>query len=114
MKKALLMSLSVLALGASVGQAAEMTEFHAASIDLNGFRGVVFYTDEVDGYHLLTTIAEGERGMPVRFEATLIDGQKAVISVPGKVGEKDRRVEISRMGSTLMLTEPPLTTVSMW
>jgi hypothetical protein len=52
--------------------------------------------------------------MPVRFEGTLADAQKMTISVPGKPGEKDRRIEISRTGGKVMLVDPELTQVTFW
>src|SRR5262249_5155878 len=78
-------SLAQLLLTLSPAHAGEMTELQAASINLAGFEGVVYYTNAADGYHLVATIAEGEAGMPVRFEATLADAQKVTISVPGKL-----------------------------
>jgi hypothetical protein len=94
--------------------AGEMAEFQAEGINLQGFIGVVYYTNAADGYHVVATIADGERGMPVRFESTLADAQKMIISIPGKVGEKDRIIEISRTGDKLTLSEPELTQETFW
>jgi hypothetical protein len=102
-------AVAALLLTLSPAHAGEMVEFQAEGINLQGFTGVVFYTNGADGYHLIATIAEGERGMPVRFEATLTDSQKVTISVPGNPGEKSRMLEISRSGDKLMLIEPQLT-----
>jgi hypothetical protein len=108
------LAFAALLLSLSPVHASEMAEFQAESINLQGFIGVVYYTNAGDGYHVVATIAEGERGMPVRFEGTLADAQKMTISVPGKPGEKDRIIEISRTGGKLMLFEPELTQVTFW
>ena len=83
--------------------AGEVGEIQATSIDLGGFRGVVYYTSETSGYHVIATIAEGENGLPVRFEATLLDGQKVTVSVPGKLGEHGHSIEMMRSNSKLIV-----------
>jgi hypothetical protein len=86
--------------------AGELAEIQAASIDLSGFRGVVYYTNETDGYRVVTTMSNGDTGLPVRFEATLLDGQKMTISVPGKLGEPTRALEVRRLQGKLVLAPP--------
>ncbi|MER8441075.1 hypothetical protein NKH36_08735 [Mesorhizobium sp. M1312] len=63
------------------------------------------YTDENDGYRVIATIADGEAGLPVRFSATLAEGQSTTISVPGKLGEPEQSLELSRSGDKLTVTE---------
>src|SRR5262245_22786927 len=91
----------------SPAYASELTEIQAASIDVSGFRGVVYYTSESDGYRVVTTISEGENGLPLRFEASLLDGQKVIISVPGKLGEAAHALEVRRVHSTVTVAPPP-------
>jgi hypothetical protein len=86
--------------------AAEVGEVQAESIDLGGFRGVVFYTAENEGYRVVVTIAQGETGLPVRFEAMLTETQKMTITVPGKLGEKSHVLEMSRAGDKLLVAHP--------
>ena len=62
------MLLAALCAVTSPAYAREIGEIQATSIDLGGFRGVVYYTSEGGGYRVVTTIAEGENGLPVRFE----------------------------------------------
>ena len=93
-------------LAATPGQAGELIAMEAGSLDLGGFHGVVYYTSERDGYRVVATIAEGETGLPVRFEATLTERQKVTISVPGKLGEKTHVLELTRAGGKLVLVEP--------
>jgi hypothetical protein len=84
----------------------EVGDLQAESIDLGGFRGVVYYTSENGGYHVVATIAEGETGLPVRFEATLTETQKITISVPGKLGEMSRVLEMSGAHGKLVVANP--------
>ena len=108
------LALAAMFLTVSPACAGEMAELQAEGINLQAFQGVVYYTTAADGYHVVATIAEGERGMPVRFEVTLGDAQRMTISVPGKPGEKSRMIEISRTGGKLMLFEPQLTPETFW
>ncbi|PAP93911.1 hypothetical protein CIT31_20450 [Mesorhizobium wenxiniae] len=92
-------------LAASPLHAGELSAMAGESIDLGDFRGVLHYTAENDGYRVIATIADGEAGLPVRFSATLAEGQSATISVPRKLGEPDQSLKISRSGDTLTVTE---------
>ncbi|MGH6925860.1 MAG: hypothetical protein ACRED5_19210 [Propylenella sp.] len=96
--------LAALALPAHAG---ELRPLGAESIELGGFRGVVYYTSEDDGYRVVATMAEGDTGPPVRFVATLAENQSLTISIPGKVGEPGQEVEISRVGEKLLLRRKP-------
>jgi hypothetical protein len=87
--------------------AGEIGEIQATSIDLYGFRGIVYFTSQSDGYRVVATISEGENGLPVRFETTLLDGQNMTISVPGKLGEPIHAVEMTRLHSKLTVLQPP-------
>jgi len=85
-------------------QAAELSPMAGESIEIGGLHGVFYYTDENDGYRVIATIADGEARVPVRFAATLAEGQSATISVPGKFGEPGQSVEMSRSGDKLIVT----------
>jgi hypothetical protein len=61
----------------------------------------------IDGYRVVATIADGETGLPVRFQATLKGSQKLSISVPGNVGEQSHLVVISRAGAGLVIEQRP-------
>ncbi len=98
--------LAALCFATTPAYAGDLVEIEAASIDLSGFRGVVYYSSESDGYRVVTTISNGEAELPVRFEATLLDGQKVTISVPGKVGEPPHAVEVRRLQSKVVLAPP--------
>jgi hypothetical protein len=100
-------SLAALCLLVTPAFAGEIGNLQAGSIEIGDFRGVVYYTSDHDGYRLVATIAQGETGLPVRFEATLMNDQKVMISVPSKPGEKSHVVEISRVGDKVVFGEPP-------
>jgi hypothetical protein len=92
-------------LAASPLHAGELPAMAAESIHIGDFSGVFYYTHENDGYRVVATLAEGEAGVPVRFSATLAEGQSATISVPGKLGAPGQDLEISRSGEKLTFTE---------
>jgi hypothetical protein len=94
-------------LAATPAAAAELTALEAGSLEIGSFRGVVFYTAQPEAYHVVATIADGEGGLPVRFEATLGENQKLAISVPGKLGEQGDMVVISRIGERLAVAPAP-------
>ena len=100
-------SIAALCLMFAPAYGGEVGDLQAESIDLGGFRGVVYYTSENGGYHVVATIAEGETGLPVRVEATLTETQKRTISVPGKPGEMSRVLEMSAAGGKLIVANPP-------
>jgi hypothetical protein len=99
-------SLAALCLAAMPVQAEELVAVQAGTIDVGSFHGIVYFTREQDGYRVVTTISNGEAGLPVRFEATLTEGQKLSISVPGKVHEQSQLIQISRDAGMLMVTTP--------
>lgn len=68
-------ALAALIFTVSPAYAGDVGEFQAATINLEPFQGIIYYTNESDGYHVVATVAEGETGLPVRFEATLAEAQ---------------------------------------
>lgn len=97
--------LAAICLAATPLHAGELSAMAGESIDLGRFHGVVYYTNEDDGFRVVATIADGEAGLPMRFSATLADNHTAAISVPGKLGEAAHSLEISRSGDKLTLKE---------
>ena len=51
-------------LAASPLHAGELSAMAAESIHIGGFRSVLYYTHENDGYRVVATLAEGEAGVP--------------------------------------------------
>ena len=52
----------------------------ARHIDLGQVSGVAYYTIEKDCFHVVTTLAEGETGTPVRVVSVLAPGQCVILS----------------------------------
>ena len=70
----------------------------AKSIDLGEVSGVAYYTAEQDGLHVVTTLAEGEAGTPIRVASVLAPGQRVVLSTP-----QAGALEISREGDSVFV-----------
>ena len=84
---------------ASLGavHASSLKPIEGHSVHLGDLAGVVYYTVEPDGYRVVTTLAQGEAGTPVRFVSVLAPGQRALLSTPNERGT----LEISRNGEGL-------------
>ena len=95
---------AALCLAATPSTPGSLFAMKAESIELGGFSGIVYYTDEYDGYRVVATIAEGEAGLPVRFVATLAESEGITISVPGDLGTLGRELKIARAGGKLMVS----------
>lgn len=76
---------------------------HAQTIDLGEVSGVAYYTVEHDGFHVITTLVQGETGTPVRVVNILAPGQSVVLSTARELGAAPVEVEISRQGDTLLV-----------
>ena len=76
---------------------------HAQTIDLGEVTGVAYYTVESDGFHVVTTLVQGETGTPVRLVNVLAPGQSVVLSTARTVGAAPVEVEISRQGDSLLV-----------
>jgi hypothetical protein len=97
--------LAALCVAASSASAGELTARQGGSVDLGNFHGVVYYTEADDGYRVVTTMAAGEESLPVRFVATLTEGQAFVISVPGELPGAGQALEISRAQGKLVVAK---------
>jgi hypothetical protein len=100
-------ALAALCMATIPAHSGELGAMKAESIGLGDFLGVVYYTPEEDGYRVVTTIAQGDAGLPVRFVAILTENQTVAVSVPGKLGESDQIIEISRVGGKLVVSPQP-------
>ena len=86
---------SVASLGAA--HAAGLRPIAGQSIHLGDVTGVAYYTVERDGFRVVTTLAQGEAGTPIRFVSVLAPGQRVVLSTPLPFGA----LEIRRDGDNL-------------
>jgi hypothetical protein len=71
----------------------------AKSIDLGEVSGVAYYTVEPDGFHVVTTLAQGEAGTPIRIVSVLAPGQRVVLSTPRQANA----LEISRTSDSVLV-----------
>jgi hypothetical protein len=71
----------------------------ARSIDLGEVSGVAYYTVERDGFHVVTTLAQGMAGTPIRVVSVLAPGQSVAFSTPHEAGA----LEISRNGDSVVV-----------
>jgi hypothetical protein len=81
-------------------QADGVRPIQAHSIDLGEVSGVAYYTVEPDGFRVVTTLAQGEAGTPVRVVAVLAPGQSVVLST-GVAST----IEISRQADTVLIRD---------
>lgn len=97
-------ALALTAVGAA--HADDLRPMQAQSIHLGEVSGVVYYTVERDGFHVVTTLVEGEAGTPVRTVSVLVPGQSVVLST----GAARDAIEISRQADTLLVREAAVAT----
>ena len=76
----------------------------AMSIDLGEVSGVAYYTAEHDGFHVITTLAQGTAGTSIRVVSVLVPGQSVAFSTPHEAGA----VEISRNGDRVFVRKAKL------
>jgi hypothetical protein len=100
-----------LAMGLSAAHADELKPLAAERVSIGGMEGVAYFSNEPDGFRVVTTLVEGENGKPIRMIATLVDGQSIRLSVPGDVDQAEEAVELFRDGDVLVVRDPlePLT-----
>jgi hypothetical protein len=85
----------------------EINRMAGADIALGEFSGALYYVPASDGYRVVATVSSGERVMPLRFSTTLAPGQSVVFSIPGKIDEPERRLEVARAGDRVFLSDGP-------
>ena len=88
-------ALTLASLGAA--HANGLKPIEGRSINLGDVSGVLYYTIEPDGLRVVTTLAQGEAGTPIRFVSVLAPGQRVLLSTPHQVDA----LEISRNGDNL-------------
>ena len=86
------------------GHAGGMRPIEAKSIDLGEVTGVAYYTVEPDGFHVVTTLAQGEAGTPIRIVSVLASGQSVVLSTP----QQADLLKISRNGDKMLVQKAPV------
>jgi hypothetical protein len=97
-------ALAAISMAAGSASARELAFLRDESIASCALNGIVCYTTEHHGFRVVTTIAAGEGGLPLRFATTLTEGQQFAISFPGESGEFRRVLEISCAGGKPVVT----------
>jgi len=77
-------------------------------VHLGSVSAMTYYTEEEDGFRVVTTIQEDGRDTPVplRFVTSLQPGQRTIISVPAELGVKALALELVRDGDRLVALHP--------
>lgn len=78
--------------------ASDLRPIDAKSIDLGEVSGVAYYTVQRDGFHVVTTLAQGIAGKPIRVVSVLGPGQSVAFSTP-----QAGALEISRNGNSVLV-----------
>jgi hypothetical protein len=92
-----------------VAQAEDVQPMQARSIDLGAIAGSAYYTVERDGFRVVTTLAQGGAGTPIRLVAVLAPGQSVVLSTPRAAGAEPIAVEIAREADAVFVSKAALT-----
>ncbi|MBR0694716.1 hypothetical protein [Bradyrhizobium lablabi] len=77
----------------------DLRPMEGKSIDLGGISGIAYYTVERDGFRVVTTLAQGEAGTPIRVVSVLAPGQRVVLST----SQQGDATEISRKGDSVLV-----------
>ncbi|HEX9489902.1 MAG TPA: hypothetical protein VF930_06425 [Stellaceae bacterium] len=77
-------------------------------VHLGSVSAMTYYTEEQDGFRVVTTIQEDGRDtpVPVRFVTILQPGQRAIVSVPAEPGVKAWALDLVRDGDRLVAHHP--------
>ena len=94
---------------AVAAQASELKPIEGRAINFGRVSGVVYYTVERQGLHVVATLAQGDSGKPVRIEAILAPGQSVTLSAPRGVGKAPDTVSIRRHDDRILVEAAPVT-----
>jgi hypothetical protein len=86
----------------------EIGRMAGIDIALGEFSGVLYYVPGSDGYRVVATVSSAAHATPLRFSATLAQGQSVMFSIPGEIGEPERRLEVVRAGDRVFVTGAPV------
>ena len=87
--------------------AKELGPLEALSLRFGAMNGVAYYTVQGSSYRVVATLAT-EGGTPVRFEGSLLPGQKLVVSIPDSARTKAQTVALFRQGNRLLVEANPM------
>ena len=84
-------------------QTHERLPLEGGSFAIGAVHGVGYYIVEPEGLHVVMTLTKGAE-KPVRFEATLAEGQSLTLSSPRQEGEAAESIVVQREGDKLVVT----------
>jgi hypothetical protein len=84
-----------------------LAPLEALSLRFGEMNGVAYYTVQGPSYRVVATLAT-EGGTPVRFEGSLLRGQKLVVSIPDSASAKAQTIELFRQGNRLLVEANPM------
>lgn len=94
-----LLAVAITVASFGVAHANGLRPIEGRSVSLGDLSGVTYYTVERDGFRVVTTLAQGEAGTPIRFVSVLMPGQRVVVSTSAR-GDA---LEFSRTGDSLFI-----------
>jgi len=87
--------------------AQELAPLEALSLRFGEMNGVAYYTVQGPSYRVVATLAT-EGGTPVRFEGSLLPGQKLAVSIPDSASAEAQTIELVRQGNRLLVEANPM------
>ena len=88
-------------------RAQELAPLEALSLRFGEMNGVAYYTVQGPSYRVAATLAT-EGGTPVRFEGSLLPGQKLAVSIPDSASAEAQTIELVRQGNRLLVEANPM------
>jgi hypothetical protein len=88
-------------------RANELGPLEALSLQFGEMNGVAYYTVQGPSYRVVATLAT-EGGTPVRFEGSLLPGQRMAVSIPDSASAKAQTIALVRQGNRLLVEANPM------
>ena len=95
--------LAVIVAVPTTAMAGELKLREAHSADLGGVSVVTYYTEAATGYRVVVTAAPEASAQPIRYTATLVPGQRSVITIPQRANEAPLALVIARVGDRVVV-----------
>ena len=90
---------------ASGATAQELRPVKAHGVTLGPVAGIAYYTEQLEGYRVVATLASEGAAAPLRVIATLLPGQAMTLSVPREAGIPPVELVLARRGDRVVLLD---------
>ena len=87
--------------------AKELGPLEALSLQFGEMNGVAYYTVQGPSYRVVATLAT-EGGTPVRFEGSLLPGQRLAVSISHSASAKAQTIALVRQRNRLLVEANPM------